>query len=225
MPHYPSASKPIQNTQPPQPEGTGQYSPEYIQRFLEELAYKSGVENDENLPKRLIGYYGTMEEAVYQVELMLGMGNTRAHCPLPDDTVALGEKPKPGEHRGLTQLSDNVSLRVWDKGLERIGILCFDFVYTDDTWRYMTQPDNVRIEAIGPTGVSEGPVLSIEKSFDNALHGAQHRAVDRSRPYDADWESFVVPAGTHIRIWQGDIQYNIIMTSPRAPAYTSLNWS
>ncbi|TFK33147.1 hypothetical protein BDQ12DRAFT_738966 [Crucibulum laeve] len=223
MSYYPSTFKPVQNTKPTQPGGARQYSREHIQRFLQELAYKAGIDNDEKFRNNLIETYGTMEEAVYQVEPMLKMGN--AHVEHTHPPVALEKKPERGEHYGLTQLSHNVSLPAWNTGLELFGLLCFDFVHTDDIWRYMAKPKDVEIEAIGPEGVSEGPVLSIEKSFDNALHGAQHRAVDRSRPYDADWESFVVPAGTHIRIWQGNIQYNIDMSSSCAPVYTHLNWS
>ncbi|TFK32846.1 hypothetical protein BDQ12DRAFT_728261 [Crucibulum laeve] len=205
-----SSSKSMQPTTATQSASAPQYSPAYIQRFLKEISDILGIENDENLRNTLVETHGTIGEAVYQTEVSLQIGNQRPLERPP--AVTIGEKPKPGDQYGLTQLANNVTVRVWGTGLECLGLFCFDFVYTDNPWRYMVAPKDIWIEAIGAGGVSHGLVLSIEKSMHQTLEGNDRQvALNESRPFDANSENYVISEGTHIRIWQSGIRHDLVI--------------
>lgn len=104
----------------------------------------------------------------------------------------------------MASLTDDLGIRVWGGGLDSFQLFSFDFVNKDG--KYIRTPDDVKIYSVATGFTPCLEVHSIEKSLaladpKNSPTSLRNYRRDESK-FDPNWETYVIPEGTLLRIVQ-----------------------
>ena len=116
------------------------------------------------------------------------------------------------------RLRDDLTVRVW--GGDTVAIhkcYCFDFI--NNKCQYIITPDDVKIYTVATPFFPSVQVLSLEDSFEKA--GAKSLYSHATRR-DPNWETYLVPEGTVLRITQQNRPDHFLHIPKRTPLEFSL---
>ncbi|KAF8056648.1 hypothetical protein FPV67DRAFT_1530904 [Lyophyllum atratum] len=166
--------------------------------------------------------FGSAEIAM--IVLQAGEATTReAYAVYERETarrqpIRLGAKPGHGESVQYTKLNSRVWLRIWGDSLESIHCYSFDFV--DRQGQYMPTPPGIKIYC----EMTGAEVRSIEASLDavaaqskeiqSSLEASYAATIRDGHKPDAQWETYVVQAGTRLRIKQEHLSNDVFVNIP-----------
>ena len=101
----------------------------------------------------------------------------------------------------FSQFRDDLRIRFWGGDLASYRIYCFDFVNREH--QYIPTPENVTIYTVETAFSPSVEVLSIERSVKKtrAASPQAFTSLDASK-FDPNWETYIVPEGTILRLTQ-----------------------
>lgn len=109
----------------------------------------------------------------------------------------LQRKPNPGEEVFLSQLRDDIMIRVWGGDLATNNLYSFDFVNKER--QYILTPEDVKIFTVATALSPSLPVLSIEDLLEAQRATSLYSHATRQDP---NWETYIIREGTILRITQ-----------------------
>ena len=115
----------------------------------------------------------------------------------------------------MSRLDRNLLIRVWGGDLAPYHSFSFDFVNDQD--HYIRTPKDIKIYSDG-----FGEVLSIEENFRRHKKNSREFARSfqmglRQETPDLDWETYIVPEGTRLRITRTGYEDRVLIIPTRNP--------
>lgn len=102
-------------------------------------------------------------------------------------------------------LDDNLAIRVWGGDLAQSHAYCFDFINRQR--QYIRTPSGLKIYAETNSFNPSGEVLSIEASLERTMAQSMQfqttmELARGGQAVDPNWETYIIPEGTRLRITQ-----------------------
>jgi len=133
---------------------------------------------------------------MYEAEAKEGLKNAPADGA---EYGSIGRKPKPGEEVTAARLGPDLLIRVWPGDLND----CFAFDFVNGQGQYIRAPEDIEIYSM-PSGLGlSAPVRSIEASIKFTANAFFNQDINEGKfKPDLNWETYVIPQGTTLRIMQ-----------------------
>ncbi|KAF8324827.1 hypothetical protein F5887DRAFT_1086031 [Amanita rubescens] len=186
--------------------------------FVRSAMEKHGL-TEQEVRTRAIEMYGSLERTMQAMQIAEARGKAAIEKAFPNGYAGMliGRKPEPGEEVKFLRLRDDLTVRVWGGNLAIHKCYCFDFINREH--QYILTPDDVKIYSMPTPFVPSFQVLSLEDSVEKAGATSLYSHATRSDP---NWETYLIPEGTVLRITQQNGPDHFLHIPTRTPPDFSL---